>query len=61
MRPLQLNGHTRPITQVLVNSTGTLLFTAGKDGNLGVWDMQDGNLLGIRCYKILVKKSIYNC
>lgn len=46
MRPLQLNGHTRPITQVLVNSTGTLLFTAGKDGNLGVWDMQDGNLLG---------------
>ena len=46
MKQIQLIGHSRPITQVLVNSTGDLLFTSGKEGGLCVWDLQDGRLLG---------------
>jgi len=46
MRPLVLHCHERPVTTVLFNRDGDLLFSAGKDGWLNVWYAETGNRLG---------------
>ena len=46
MKPLVLFGHSRPVTQVLFNREGDLLFTSGKDSNMNVFDAVKGELLG---------------
>jgi len=46
MRPIQLGGHSRPITRVRVNRDGDLLFTCGKDNSPMVWFVSNGERLG---------------
>lgn len=46
MRPIQLSGHQRPITKIIVNRDGDLLFTASKDGNPMAWFINNGERLG---------------
>lgn len=46
MKPLLLNGHTRPLTQIRYNADGDLLFTAAKDHRPCVWYSHNGELLG---------------
>jgi len=46
MRPIQLFGHTRPITIVKYNREGDLLFTAARDITPMVWYSDNGERLG---------------
>lgn len=46
MRPLQLKGHERSITQVKYNREGDLLFSAAKDYQPSVWYSENGERLG---------------
>lgn len=46
MKPLSLQGHTRPLTRVRINCDGDLLFTAGKDKEINVWYLENGERLG---------------
>jgi len=46
MRPIQLGGHSRPITSVKINRDGDLLFTTSKDQSIMVWYMSNGERLG---------------
>ena len=46
MRPILLQGHTRPLTQIKYNPEGDLLFTAGKDKSCNVWFSANGERLG---------------
>ncbi|KAI0978840.1 hypothetical protein GJ496_008003 [Pomphorhynchus laevis] len=46
MRPLCLRGHERPITKVLYNKEGDLLFSSSKDGIVSVWYSTNGERLG---------------
>jgi len=46
MRPILLQGHTRPLTQIKYNSEGDLLFTAAKDKSCNVWFSANGERLG---------------
>lgn len=46
MKPLSLQGHTRPLTRVRINYDGDLLFTAGKDKEISVWYLENGERLG---------------
>lgn len=46
MRPIILKGHSRPLTEVLFNREGDLIFTAGKDKVPCVWRTSDGERLG---------------
>jgi len=46
MRPILLQGHTRPLTQIKYNREGDLLFTAGKDKSVNVWFSANGERLG---------------
>jgi len=46
MRPIQLFGHTRPITTVKYNREGDLLFTAARDISPMVWYSDNGERLG---------------
>jgi len=42
MRPIILAGHERPVTQVIYNREGDLLFTAARDRSPMVWRAQQG-------------------
>ncbi|PRW45076.1 Eukaryotic translation initiation factor 3 subunit I [Chlorella sorokiniana] len=42
MRPYVLQGHTRPLNQVLFNAEGDLLVTCGKDSNINLWWTDNG-------------------
>jgi len=46
MKPYVLRGHSRPITQVLYNSAGDLLFSTSKDTVTSVWWSSNGERLG---------------
>nr|CDS27796.2 eukaryotic translation initiation factor 3 [Hymenolepis microstoma] len=46
MRPICLRGHERPITQIVYNRDGDLIFTAAKNETLNVWFSQNGERLG---------------
>lgn len=46
MRPIQLSAHTRPVTRVIYNSDGDLLFTCAKDNTPMVWWAHNGERLG---------------
>lgn len=58
MRPLFLYAHTRPLTCVLLNRDGDILFTAGKDANLVAWYTDKGSRIG--CYPC-GKGVVWNC
>jgi len=42
-----LKGHTRPITQVVFNREGDLLFTASKDSKVTLWRTVDSHRMGV--------------
>jgi len=42
-----LKGHTRPITQVVFNREGDLLFTASKDQKVTLWRTIDSHRMGV--------------
>jgi len=46
MKPLQLAGHTRPISKVRINREGDLLFTTSKGTEAMVWYLDNGERLG---------------
>ncbi|PVU89447.1 hypothetical protein BB559_005094 [Furculomyces boomerangus] len=46
MRPILLQGHTRPLTQIKYNNEGDLLFTVAKDTVVNVWYSHNGERLG---------------
>jgi translation initiation factor 3 subunit I len=46
MRPLLLHAHTRPLTYVIFNHDGDLLFTAGKDNKVGLFYAKTGERIG---------------
>jgi len=46
MRPYVLQGHTRPLTQVVYNREGDLIFTTAKDNIACVWFSNNGERLG---------------
>lgn len=46
MRPYFLYGHSRPLTHVLFNDDGDLLFSSGKDNKLQVWNTDTGKRIG---------------
>ncbi|KAI9217215.1 WD40-repeat-containing domain protein [Blastocladiella britannica] len=46
MRPILLQGHTRPLTRVKYNRDGDLFFSAGKDAKFNVWSSTTGELIG---------------
>ncbi|KAM7534202.1 hypothetical protein Aperf_G00000104962 [Anoplocephala perfoliata] len=46
MKPICLYGHERPITQIIYNKDGDLIFTAGKNTTANVWFSQNGERLG---------------
>ncbi|OMJ12887.1 Eukaryotic translation initiation factor 3 subunit I [Smittium culicis] len=46
MRPILLQGHTRPLTQIKYNREGDLLFTVAKDTVVNVWYSHNGERLG---------------
>ncbi|CEL95715.1 unnamed protein product [Vitrella brassicaformis CCMP3155] len=46
MRPYLLNGHSRPLTYVMFNRDGDLLFTCGKDKKVNVWYSSNGERIG---------------
>ena len=46
MRPYVLMGHSRPLTQVVYNREGDLIFTTGKDNVANIWFSSNGERLG---------------
>lgn len=46
MKPILLQGHTRPITQIKYNREGDLLFSCGKDKVINAWFSVNGERLG---------------
>ncbi|KAI9294492.1 eukaryotic translation initiation factor 3 39 kDa subunit [Neoconidiobolus thromboides FSU 785] len=46
LRPILLQGHTRPLTQIKYNREGDLLFTVAKDKVANVWYAHNGERLG---------------
>jgi len=46
VRPIIIQGHTRPLTMVKYNREGDLLFTAAKDNQPSVWYADNGERLG---------------
>lgn len=46
MRPLLLKGGERPVTDLLFNTDGDLLFSSSKDNNVTVWSTESGERLG---------------
>ncbi|KAI9226917.1 MAG: WD40-repeat-containing domain protein [Piptocephalis tieghemiana] len=46
MRPIMLQGHTRPLTQIKYNREGDLLFTVAKDNTVNCWYSHNGERLG---------------
>lgn len=46
MRPIQVHGHSRPLTQIKYNKQGDLLFTAARDKSPNVWYAHTGDRLG---------------
>ncbi|KAJ9072580.1 translation initiation factor eIF3 subunit [Entomophthora muscae] len=46
MRPILLQGHTRPLTQIKYNREGDLLFTVAKDKVASVWYSHNGERVG---------------
>lgn len=46
MRPIVVQGHTRPITQVVYNREGDLILTSGTDRVVNVWYSDNGERLG---------------
>lgn len=46
MRPIQLSAHTRPVSKVLFNTDGDLLFTSAKDQTPMAWWAHNGERLG---------------
>lgn len=46
MRPTILNGHERPITRIIYNCDGDLIFTAAKNQSVCVWYSVNGERLG---------------
>lgn len=46
MRPYVLMGHSRPLTQVVYNREGDLIFTTGKDNVANIWYSSNGERLG---------------
>jgi len=46
MRPILLQGHERPLTQIKFNSEGDLLFSCSKDHVINVWFSHNGERLG---------------
>merc|ERR1711970_18225 len=46
MRPLLLQGHERPLTQIKYNRDGDLLFSCSKDRTICVWYADNGERLG---------------
>ena len=46
MRPLLLQGHERPLTQIKYNRDGDLLFSCSKDKTICVWYADNGERLG---------------
>jgi translation initiation factor 3 subunit I len=46
MRPIQLHGHERPLTQLKYNKDGDLLFSCARDKSPNVWFAHNGERLG---------------
>ncbi|PVV03647.1 hypothetical protein BB560_001873 [Smittium megazygosporum] len=46
MRPILLQGHTRPLTQIKYNREGDLLFSVAKDKVVNAWYAHNGERLG---------------
>ncbi|EPY53170.1 translation initiation factor eIF3i [Schizosaccharomyces cryophilus OY26] len=46
MRPIILQGHERPLTQIKYNHDGDLLFSCAKDKVINVWFSHNGERLG---------------
>ncbi|KAJ7504294.1 WD40-repeat-containing domain protein [Mycena galericulata] len=46
MRPILLQGHERPLTQIKFNAEGDLLFSCSKDYIINVWRFHNGERLG---------------
>ncbi|KAJ1966511.1 translation initiation factor eIF3 subunit [Dipsacomyces acuminosporus] len=46
MRPILLQGHTRPLTQIKYNSDGDLLMTVAKDTVANLWYSHNGERVG---------------
>ena len=45
-KPILLQGHTRPITQIKYNKEGDLMFSSGKDKAINAWFSINGERLG---------------
>jgi len=46
MKPIILNGHTRPIQEIMYNREGDLIFSCGADRLINVWYSENGERLG---------------
>jgi len=46
MRPLLLKGGERPVTDILFNTDGDLLFSSSKDNSITVWLTESGERIG---------------
>ena len=46
MQPIVLKGHSRPITKVVFNRDGDLIFSSSKDTNLCIWRSDTGEQVG---------------
>ncbi|KAF7370298.1 Eukaryotic translation initiation factor 3 subunit I [Mycena sanguinolenta] len=46
MRPIVLQGHERPLTQIKYNAEGDLLFSCSKDYVISVWSSHNGERIG---------------
>lgn len=46
MQPIVLKGHGRPITKVVFNRDGDLIFSSSKDTNLCIWRSDTGEQVG---------------
>ncbi|KAJ6456112.1 WD40-repeat-containing domain protein [Mycena sanguinolenta] len=46
MRPIVLQGHERPLTQIKYNAEGDLLFSCSKDYAISAWSSHNGERIG---------------
>ena len=55
MRPIRLQGHTKPLKEVKFNYDGDLLFTGSAENIINVWEAYTGERLGSYTTKTAIK------
>lgn len=55
MRPIRLQGHTKPLKEVKFNYDGDLLFTGSAENTINVWESYTGERLGSYSTKTAIK------